>query len=128
MGQVASGTAEAGAQRGATSERRPNNRLTDGPTRRYSRAALKSVETESSRSGRAKVFQQLHPFLQGDCPRLAYREAAEALGLAETAVRMAVSRPRRRCRDALRRAVAETLSDPKEIGDELRYLIRIQGE
>jgi len=89
--------------------------------------ALKSVEADYSRSGQARVFQQLHPFLQGDCARLAYRAAAEGLGLAEPAVRMAVTRLRRRYRDALRQAVAETVSDPKDIDDELRYLIRIQA-
>jgi len=88
--------------------------------------ALKSVDADYSRSGQARVFQQLHPFLQGDCARLAYREAAEALGIAEPAVRMAVTRLRRRYRDALRSVVAETVSDPKDIDDELRYLIRIQ--
>jgi RNA polymerase sigma-70 factor (ECF subfamily) len=88
--------------------------------------ALKSVETDYAQSGQAKVFQQLHPFLQGDCERLAYREAAEGLAITEPAVRMAVTRLRRRYRDALRQAVAETVSDPKDIDDELRYLIRIQ--
>jgi RNA polymerase sigma-70 factor (ECF subfamily) len=89
--------------------------------------ALKSVEAQYSRSGQAKVFQRLHPFLQGDCERLAYGEAAEGLGLAEPAVRMAVTRLRRRYRDALRKAVADTVSDPKDIDDELRYLIQIQA-
>jgi RNA polymerase sigma-70 factor (ECF subfamily) len=90
--------------------------------------ALKAVETDYSRSGQAKVFQRLHPFLQGDCARLAYREAAEGLGMAEPAVRMAVTRLRRRYRDALRQVVAETFSDPKDIDAELRYLIQIQAE
>ena len=89
--------------------------------------ALKSVETEYARSGQARAFQRFHPFLQGDCARLAYREAAEGLGMAEPAVRMAVTRLRRRYRDALRQVVAETVSDPKDIDDELRYLIRIQA-
>ncbi len=88
--------------------------------------ALQSVEGDYSRSGQARVFQELRPFLQGDSERLGYREAADALGLAEPAVRMAVTRLRRRYRDALRQAVAETLSDPKDIDDELRYLVRIQ--
>jgi RNA polymerase sigma-70 factor (ECF subfamily) len=89
--------------------------------------ALKAVEAEYTRSGQAEVFQQLHPFLQGDCARLAYREAAEGLGLAEPAVRMAVTRLRRRYRDALRQAVADTVSDPKDIDAELHYLIQIQA-
>jgi RNA polymerase sigma-70 factor (ECF subfamily) len=90
--------------------------------------ALKSLEAEYSRSGQARVFQRLHPFLQGDCARLAYREAAEGLGMAEPAVRMAVTRLRRRYRDALRSVVAETVSDPKDIDAELRYLIQIQAQ
>jgi len=90
--------------------------------------ALKSVETEYARSGQTSVFQRLHPFLQGDCERLAYREAAEGLGMAEPAVRMAVTRLRRRYRDALRSVVAETVSDPKDIDAELRYLIQIQAQ
>jgi RNA polymerase sigma-70 factor (ECF subfamily) len=85
--------------------------------------ALKSVEAEYCRSGQFKVFRQLHPFLQGDGARWAYREAAENLGMAEAAVRMAVTRLRRRYRDALRKVVAETVCDPKDIDAELRYLI-----
>lgn len=90
--------------------------------------ALKSVEAEYTRSGQASVFQGLYPFLQGDCARLAYRAAAETLGMAEPAIRMAVARLRRRYRDALRNVVADTVSDPKDIDGELRYLIQIQAQ
>jgi len=89
--------------------------------------ALQSLETDYSRSGQAKVFEQLHPFLQGEGVRLGYRDAAQELAMTESAVRMAVTRLRRRYRAALRKVVAETVSDPKDIDGELHYLIEIQA-
>lgn len=48
--------------------------------------------------------------------------------MTDTALRMAVSRLRRRCRDALRREVAETVALPSDIDDELRHLISVLRE
>lgn len=89
--------------------------------------ALQAVEADYLHSHQARIFQHLHPFLQGDSPRLAYRDAGAKLGLAEPAVRMAVTRLRRRYRAALRQVVADTVTDPKDVDDELRYLIQIQA-
>lgn len=45
-----------------------------------------------------------------------------ALGMAETAVRVAVHPLRKRYRDLLRARIADTLSDPAQVEEELRSL------
>jgi RNA polymerase sigma-70 factor (ECF subfamily) len=51
-----------------------------------------------------------------------YAQAAAALDLAEGAVRVAVHRLRRRYRELLREEIAQTLSDPAQVEEEMRAL------
>jgi len=88
--------------------------------------SLEVVQSAYSRAGQADLLERLHPFLQGENPGMSYREIGADLGMTDAAVRMAVTRLRRRYREALRRAVAETVSEPKDIDAELRYLIQVQ--
>jgi RNA polymerase sigma-70 factor (ECF subfamily) len=48
--------------------------------------------------------------------------------MSETAVKVAVHRLRRRYRDLIREAVAETLTDPREVDEEIRFLLAALGE
>lgn len=85
--------------------------------------ALAALERDEAAAGRAASFAELRSFLteHGDAP---YREIAERLGQSEGAVKVAVHRLRRRFGERLRRAIAETVADPAEVDDELRYLLR----
>jgi len=67
-------------------------------------------------------FQTLKTYLTGDAPQLSYAEAASRLGMSEGAVKVAVHRLRRQFRDLLRDEIAQTVSSPDEIEDELRHL------
>ena len=49
--------------------------------------------------------------------------AAALLSMSESAAKMALHRLRRRYRDLLRARIAETVSDPSEVDDELRHLL-----
>ena len=56
-----------------------------------------------------------------------YRQVAEALGMSEGAVKVAVHRLRRRYRELLKEEIAQTVADPAEIDDELRELFAAVG-
>jgi DNA-directed RNA polymerase specialized sigma24 family protein len=78
--------------------------------------------------GKAGVFEQLKPFLmvgKGDIP---YAEAAGKLGLNEGAARVAVHRLRKRYRELLREEIAQTLSDPADLDEEMRALFKAFSE
>ena len=57
-----------------------------------------------------------------------YGALGAALGLSEAAARVAVHRLRKRFRELFQAAVADTVSGPEEVEDELRYLVGILGE
>jgi RNA polymerase sigma-70 factor (ECF subfamily) len=86
------------------------------------------LRTECATEGKTKVFEQLRPFLmvgQGDIP---YSQAAASLGWNEGAARVAVHRLRKRYRELLRAEIAQTLSEPASIEDELGALFRAFAE
>jgi RNA polymerase sigma-70 factor (ECF subfamily) len=66
----------------------------------------------------------LLPYLTeaGDLPP--YRDVAAKLELTEGAVKVAVHRLRQRFGTILRREIAETVSRPDDVDDEMRELIR----
>lgn len=72
---------------------------------------------------RAALFAELRPRLTagGDAPPLA--AVAARLGMGVGAVKVALHRMRRRYRDLLRAAIAETVSSPEEVDDELGQLM-----
>ena len=81
-----------------------------------------TLEQEYSASGRADLFQTLQPFLAGDQSRGSYSNAAAGLGMTDGSVRVAVHRLRRRFREILREEIAQTVSLPEEVDDEIRAL------
>jgi RNA polymerase sigma-70 factor (ECF subfamily) len=72
--------------------------------------------------GRQAQFERLKTYLTGDQPQLSYAQTAGELGMSEGAVKVAVHRLRRQFRDLLRDEIAQTVSSPEEIEDELRHL------
>lgn len=80
------------------------------------------LRDENRGEGKAKLYEQLRPFLmmgKGDIP---YAQAAVTLGLTEGTVRVAVHRLRRRYRELLREEIAQTLSDPAQADEEMQAL------
>jgi hypothetical protein len=70
----------------------------------------------------------LKAYLGGQESTIPYRDLAQQLGTTEGAVKVAVHRLRQRCRDYLRRTIAQTVASEEEIDEELRYLMQaIQG-
>jgi len=80
---------------------------------------LRAIHAES---GRAGELGRLRVYLTGEAGAPPYRETARDLGMTEEAVKAAVHRLRRRYREELRREIAETVTDPREIAEEIRDL------
>lgn len=85
---------------------------------------LDEVRAEWTTAGRQAEFDRLKTFLLGDAARGEYEAIARDFAATEGAVRVTVHRLRRTFRDRLRRHIAETVSDPSDVDDEIRYLIR----
>ena len=75
---------------------------------------------------RAAQFEALRPWLMGDAAA-SHAQTAQALGMNEGAVKVAVHRLRKRFRELLRQEIAQTLSDDTDVEDELRYLCSVHG-
>jgi len=84
--------------------------------------ALARLRTELAASRKGELFDQLKVFLTGDDMAPSYAEFAPRLGMTEDALKMTVSRLRKRYREVLRATVAETVASPFEVEDELRHL------
>ena len=84
--------------------------------------ALAALEAEHSE--KATHFAALKPWLDGGAT-CSQADAAAALGMSETAVKVAIHRLRVRFRELIRSEVAATVHDAAEVGDELRHLIAI---
>jgi RNA polymerase sigma-70 factor (ECF subfamily) len=70
-------------------------------------------------------FVVLKPWLLGDVAGLTQAQAAERLGLTENAVRVAVHRLRRRFRELVKGEISQTVDDPAQAAEELRYLLDV---
>jgi DNA-directed RNA polymerase specialized sigma24 family protein len=84
--------------------------------------ALAALEAEHA--AKPDVFATLKPWLDGAAEQ-SQAEAARALGVSETAVKVAIHRLRTRFRELIRAAIAETVNDPADAADELRHLVAI---
>lgn len=73
-------------------------------------------------SGRARLFEYLQSCLAKEETALSYNEISARLSLTEAAVKMAVHRLRNRYRELLRAEIAQTVSSPDEVEDELQQL------
>ncbi|MCP5518655.1 MAG: sigma-70 family RNA polymerase sigma factor [Verrucomicrobiales bacterium] len=90
--------------------------------------ALDRLAAAMAAEGRSAQFELLKPCLQGASPP-SQASLAEALGMSETAVKVAIHRLRKRFREAVKAEIAETLRDPATVGEELRHLVQaLAGE
>jgi DNA-directed RNA polymerase specialized sigma24 family protein len=94
--------------------------------RRWALSLLKQVmvklHAEFATAGKADQFDNFSVFLHRESETARYEEVAARMGLSAGALRMAVHRMRRRYRKLLRAEIAETVSAPEEIDDEIRFL------
>jgi|JI6StandDraft_1071083.scaffolds.fasta_scaffold10213_2 DNA-directed RNA polymerase specialized sigma24 family protein len=84
--------------------------------------SLAAVAEEEQKRGKAAEFAVLRYFLPGAEEMISLEEAVIRLGTSLNAVKVAVYRLRVRFRERLRAEVAQTVSAPHEIEEELLYL------
>ena len=85
--------------------------------------ALVKLHTEYEAQGKSEHFECLRVFLTPGGPMPAHKEVAQQLGLSETAVKVAIHRLREKYRRSIRQLVADTISDPATLDDEINDLI-----
>ncbi len=97
--------------------------------RRWALSVLENVmsklRAEFADAGKANEFDRLSMFLNRDSESAGYETLAEGMGVSAGALRMSVHRLRRRYRSLLRAEIAESVSGPEEIDDELRFLLLV---
>jgi RNA polymerase sigma factor (sigma-70 family) len=82
------------------------------------------LEQEHREQGKTELFDVLRSTLAGSSRAAPYAELARKLNMTEGAMKVAVHRLRQRYRALLRQTIADTVSGPAEVEDELRYLFR----
>lgn len=96
--------------------------------RRWAITVLEEVQQrlrqEYEREGKAAQFEALRFSLMGERSAVPYAQLAASLNMTESAVKVSVHRLRLRYRRLLRELIAETVSTPDEIEEELSHLLR----
>ena len=87
--------------------------------------ALSALRYEQVSADKGDFFNELRPFLMPGSPETGYKEVAERLHMSPGAVGTAVHRLRQRYRELVRDAVAQTVTSPVEVEEEMRHLLQV---
>ena len=94
---------------------------------RWARAVLEHVcgqlRREYLAAGKGPLFDALKDVLFGEKGSVAYESLGEGLGMTEGAVKVAVHRLRQRYAELLQMEVAQTVDNPLDVDDEVRYIV-----
>ena len=89
--------------------------------------SLAALQQQYQQAGKSELFDALVPFMAAQSDSPTYAEIAQQLDMTESAVRMAVSRMRRRYREAIRAEVGRTLDDSDDVDQEIQNLFSALG-
>jgi DNA-directed RNA polymerase specialized sigma24 family protein len=84
--------------------------------------AVQRLREECESKGKLWLFQALSSHLTDERDEVSYAKLCAELGMAETAVKKQLHNMRQRYRSLLRDEVAQTVEDPADVDDEIRYL------
>jgi RNA polymerase sigma factor (sigma-70 family) len=84
--------------------------------------ALQRLREECESKGKLWFFQALSSHLTDERDEVSYAKLSAELGMAETAVKKQLHNMRQRYRSLLREEVSQTVEDPADVDDEIRYL------
>jgi RNA polymerase sigma-70 factor (ECF subfamily) len=79
------------------------------------------------KAGQLERYEVLIDHVVGSMAGEGYADAASRLGLSEGAAKVAAHRLRKRYLEVLREEIADTVSDPREVDAEIRYLLQALG-
>ena len=84
---------------------------------------LLQIEEENAASGTHEILRALKPWLSANGSPPPQADVAAGLGMSEGAVKVAIHRLRKRFREIVRREVAQTIQDEKDLPAEMEHLI-----
>jgi RNA polymerase sigma factor (sigma-70 family) len=84
--------------------------------------AMARLKAEFSATDKQQLFESLKPHLPAGKGPTGYRELAVRLGMTEAAVKVAVYRLRHRYRQLVRDEIAQTVSTPQQVDEEIQDL------
>jgi len=79
-------------------------------------------------SGKGALYEELTEFRLDAAGQRPYAEVAARLGLSEGAVKSAIHRLRQRHHHFVREEITQTLENPAEVDEEIRYLLRVSAD
>ena len=86
---------------------------------------LGCLREEYVADGKTALFERIKDLQPGEHGEASYAGIAAQLGLAEGTIKSAVHRLRRRHRELLREEIAQTVSRPEEIDEEIQHFIAV---
>jgi len=84
--------------------------------------ALQRLREECEGKGKLWLFQALSSHLIDERDEVSYANLSAELGMAETGVKKQLHTMRQRYRSLLRAEISQTVEDPADVDDEIRYL------
>ena len=84
--------------------------------------AFRRLREECESKGKLWLFQALSSHLTDERNEVSYAKLSAELGMAEAAVKKQLHNMRQRYRSLLRDEVSQTVEDPADVDDEIRYL------
>lgn len=91
-------------------------------------AALQHLKREMSTAGKEIQFDALKAYLTATAGEGDYATAAKKLGVEVSSVPVLVHRMRQRYRELVREEVAQTVTSPVELEEEMRYLFEVLNQ
>ena len=89
--------------------------------------ALGRLRREFLANGKSDQFEVLKPFLEGETRNAEYVSASAKLDMTPNAVAVLVHRLRQKYRKLVRAEIAQTVSSPADIDEEMRHLFKVIG-
>ena len=86
---------------------------------------LTRLRNEFAQAGKAEQFERVKSLLTGNDDHIPYSLLASELDTTEGALKVAIHRMRSRFREVLRDEISQTVAQPDQIGEEIRYLMSV---
>jgi RNA polymerase sigma-70 factor (ECF subfamily) len=84
--------------------------------------AMARLKAEYGTANKIELFNYLKTYLTAGQDSIPYRDAADRLNMTEGAVRVAVHRLRQRYRELVRQEIAQTVTSPDQVDEEINEL------
>ncbi len=87
--------------------------------------AIGALSAEFAAAEKFDQFDTLKPWLLGDLEFISQADAGRQLGMTEGAIKVAIHRLRKRFRELVKTEIAQTVGEPSQVQEELRYLLEV---